>query len=744
MRHYNLFLFILFLFISIVYGQTAKAENATCREALNLINRVLPGKADKFKVEIIPSENGKDVFEIEKSGNAIVLRGNNTLSLAVAFNTYLKEIALISYDWLADAPIQLNQELPLPSLKTRRVCSAKERFFNNTCTFGYTFPYWGCERWDRFIDWMAMNGINRPLMAAGQEATWLRVWKSFGMSDKQVRAYFSAPAHLPWHRMANMDKWGGPLPLSYILSQEKLQKHLLSRCRALGMKPILTAFAGHVPAELRALFPQVKISVIKPGWGGMDPIYTTCYLDPKEPLFTEIQRRFITTQQQMYGTDHLYSADPFNEITPPSWKPEYLASVGKTIYESMAKSDPKAVWYQMSWAFYFDQEHWTQPRLTAMVKAVPKGKLAFLDYNCEEVEYFRKSESFSGAPFIWCYLGNFGGNTHIVAPLRKVVNRINNIPENSGCLGVGSTLEGINVNSVIYETVLEIPWLNKGDRNLNNILQKYADRRTGKPDEAVRKAWHTLATKVLVDSSIGIWNHSVIYQVSPVLDIKKRHWTTDPTIPYNNADLLEVTQQLLQANDASKQTAAYQYDLVNFTRQLLGNYGIELYHNMMSAYNQKNLGRFMVASEEFLALGYEIDNLLGTKREFLLGPWLADAVNAGKTPEEKKYYERDAREIITTWHKGGSDLTDYSNRQWNGLMRTYYLERWKEFIARLETSLSAGRDFDEKDFTVWCARFEQSWVDNTTRQFSTEVQSDPVNTATNLIKKYETRITSKQ
>lgn len=738
----KLIFFILLSAISFSHSW-AKAENTTVTEVLSLINRILPGKSNKFKIEIIASENRKDVFEIEKTGETIVLKGNNTLSLAVAFNTYLKETALISYDWLADNPIKLKRELPLPVSKTRRVCSAKERFFNNTCTFGYTFPYWSRERWDRFIDWMAMNGINRPLMAAGQEAIWLRVWKSFGMTDQQIRAYFSAPAHLPWHRMANMDKWGGPLPLSYIKEQEELQKHLLARCRKMGMMPLLSAFAGHVPSELRTLYPNTKINVIKPGWGGMDSIYTTCYLDPKEPLFTEIQKRFITVQNEIYGTDHLYSADPFNEIDPPSWDPEYLASVGKTIYESMAGSDPKAVWYQMSWTFYFDQKHWTQLRLAAMVNAVPKGKLVFLDYNCEEVEYFRKSDSFSGAPFIWCYLGNFGGNTHIAAPVNKVINRLNNLQENRGCVGVGSTLEGINVNPIIYETVLEVPWLNREDCNIQRIVEKYADRRAGQIDNAVREAWKTLAQKVLADSAVGIWNHSVIYQVSPVADLKKRHWTTDPAIPYRNANLLEAVQQLLKAEHSSKQTAAYEFDLVNLTRQLLGNYGMSLYDDMMSAYKEKDLEKFKKTSKKFLYLGYEIDKLLGTQKDFLLGPWLADAYRTGKTEEESKYYERDAREIITTWHKGGGDLTDYSNRQWNGLMQTYYLERWKEFIVRIEASLQNGTDFDSKSFAIWCTSFEQNWVDHPTGNFITEVQGDPIKTVSDLIQKYEADIAAR-
>jgi alpha-N-acetylglucosaminidase len=120
--------------------------------------------------------------------------------------------------------------------------------------------------------------------------------------------------------------------------------------------------------------------------------------------------------------------------------------VAKTIYQSMKNADSKARWYQMSWTFYYDSEHWTQERLKAMVESVPKGKLIFLDYAAEEEEFYKRTESFYGAPFIWCYLGNFGGNTHLVAPLNKVSKRIADVLKVENCLGVGATLEGLNVN----------------------------------------------------------------------------------------------------------------------------------------------------------------------------------------------------------------------------------------------------------------------------------------------------------
>jgi len=715
-------------------------ESMAIRESKALIQRVLEKHTNDFLLKEIPTENGRDVFEVATQNGKIVLSGNNAVSIATAFNWYLKETAHVSYDWQAIHPLTIPGNLPLPVARTHKTCSATQRFFNNTCTFGYTFAYWKWEQWQRFIDWMAMNGVNRPLMLAGQEAVWLEVWKSFGMTDTAVRSYFSGPAHLPWHRMANMDKWGGPLPVSYIGGQKVLQQQILKRSRALGMKPILSAFAGHVPEQLKTLRPTAKITQIEPGWGGMEAKYTTYFLDPTDSLFGEIQKRFLLEQTKLYGTDHLYSADPFNEITPPSWEPDYLSKVGKTIYETMSQADIDAIWYQMSWTFYNDSTHWTRPRLASMIHAVPKGKLVFLDYNCEEEEFFRKSDNFYGAPFVWCYLGNFGGNTHLVAPINKVVNRLAKLSYGNGCVGVGSTLEGINVNPEIYETVLEMPWRSDEVVNVDTLISHYAERRAGANDKAVIESWQLLRQHVLVDTAVGIWNHCVVFQVSPVMDLTKAFWSTNPKIPYRNADLAIALNRMFQANADSKKKDAYRFDVVNLTRQVLGNYGTVLYQKMMETYNQKNLIGFRKYSGDFLQLGKEIDGLLATRHEFLLGKWLADARSWGATPAEKAYYERNAREIVTTWHKAGGGLTDYSNRQWNGLIRSYYMPRWIEFVNRLDMSLSVDKAFDDKAFAAWCTTFEQNWVNTRSTVYSDTETGDAVKLASELFGKYKLQL----
>ena len=55
----------------------------------------------------------------------------------------------------------------------------------------------------------------------------------------------------------------------------------------------------------------------------------------------------------MFGTDHVYNCDTFNEMTPTSGDPDYLKTVGQSIYSAMAAVDPEAVWYSKTYFFFF-------------------------------------------------------------------------------------------------------------------------------------------------------------------------------------------------------------------------------------------------------------------------------------------------------------------------------------------------------------------------------------------------------
>lgn len=52
-------------------------------------------------------------------------------------------------------------------------------------------------RWQREIDWMALNGVNLPLAFIGQEFIWRQVYLQLGLTDDDLADFFTGPAFLP-------------------------------------------------------------------------------------------------------------------------------------------------------------------------------------------------------------------------------------------------------------------------------------------------------------------------------------------------------------------------------------------------------------------------------------------------------------------------------------------------------------------------------------------------------------------
>jgi len=674
--------------------------------ASQLVKRLVPQYAGSIVFEPITTIGDSDVYELESRAGKIFIRGNSANSMAVGLNHYLKYYCNVSVSWWRQDKLSLPAQLPVVKDKVTQSARCKNRFFLNYCTFGYTMPWWKWNDWQWFIDWMALNGINMPLAITGEEAVWYNVWKKFGLTDAEIRGFFTGPAYLPWHRMANIDHWKGPLPMSWITGQLKLQQQIITRERELGMKPVLPAFAGHVPEALKVKYASAKITSLGE-WGSFEEKYRSYFLDPFDPLFNKIQKEFLAQQTKLFGTDHIYGTDPFNEVTPPSWEPDYLASVSKTIYSSMAASDPKAQWLQMGWIFFNARANWTNPRIEAYLKAVPQDKMILLDYFCDKTEIWKITDKFFGQPYIWCYLGNFGSNDMLTGNLNDMESRMENTFENGGknMWGIGSTLEGFGVNQIAYEYVFEKAWA-KGPVNTGEWVDNWAIRRRGKYDKNTVEAWNIMDKKILLQ--VGTYGQGTLTNARPGLT-GHGNWTTDPKIEYDNRDLLKVWDLLNHPSDDNLPDV-YKYDVENIGRQVLGNYFSTLRDHFTAAYKHRDPKRMDTIGKKMIGIIHDMDALLATNSSFLLGKWISDAKAMGIDAAEKNYFEDDARTILTTWGQQGSDLTDYANTNLSGLMNDYYGKRWELFIADVELAAKAHQPFDQLAFDKEVKAFEWSWT----------------------------------
>ncbi len=700
---------------------SSKANNDV-EQAQALAGRLSTALAQKVDFKTIEAIDGKDVFTLESQGKKVLIGGNNANAMAVGLNRYLNRYCKVTVSWYADVPVLLPKTLPdvpVPEQVTARV---PQRFFLNYCTWGYTMPFWQWRDWERLIDWMALNGVNLPLAITGQEAVWYNVWTKLGMSDKQVRSYFTGPSYLPWHRMVNIDGWCGPLPKEWLDGQTALQQRIVERERALNMRPVLPAFAGHVPGALRELFPDADIQALG-SWAGFDEQYRTYFLNSEDPLYSRIQRLFLEEQTRLFGTDHIYGIDPFNEVDPPSFEPDYLNKISRHIYESLTAVDPGAEWLQMAWFLYYQRKDYTQERTRAMLTGVPQGKMTMLDYYCEYKEMWREHDGFYGQPFIWCYLGNFGGNTNVQGRVREAGERIEQALKECGdnLVGIGSTLEGLDVQQFPYEYILEKAWdFRKTDEQVVNEL---ADRHSGYESEQVRKAWDLLYNKVL---DITPSNFAAPLPCSyPALGKESR------TIKYNPSDLLAVWDALL-AQDAST-TDAMAIDLVWVGRQLLGDLFLVEKQALDKAFQQGDKKAFYAHSDLLYEILSDLDNLNSHHPHATLDHWLQQARDLGTTPQLKDYYEMNARRLITTW---GGSLNDYACRNWNGLVWDYYAKRWENYIRELTVALLAGKDFDEARYRSITDKFQEKWVNSTEEITAGDSDEDILTHCRELREKY--------
>ena len=676
-----------------------------------LILRVLPESASKFEViidsHLAPSltslgPENVDTFKYISNGNKLVISGTSGVAASAGFYHFLKYVCFAHVSWSGN---QLKIPHPFPTVAQAVTVTSPYRFryYQNVCTSSYSFAWWNWSRWEREIDWMAMNGINLPLAFTGQEAIWQRVYLNMGLTQTELDQHFGGPAFLAWARMGNIRGWGGPLFASWHANQLNLQHKILTRLRSLGITPVLPAFAGHVPKGLLRLYPEANVSRLG-DWGHFNDTYCCTYLlEPTDPLFKAIGKAFIEELTSEFGTNHIYNTDTFNEMQPRSSDPAYLASASKAVFEGMTSGDPNATWLMQGWLFFHDQSFWQAPQVKALLHGVPLGRMIVLDLFAEVDPVWKRTASFYGQPFIWCMLHNFGGNLGLYGSIQTVttgpVEAL--VAAGSTIIGTGIAPEGIEQNDVMYELMNEMGW-KKNPINPQEWTKMYSRRRYGATDELTEKSWFLLTRSVYNSTDLHKDHCRSVVVRRPSLKEVQHLW-------YDQKDVFDAWAAMLNVSLKFGSVGTYRYDLVDVTRQCLQLIANSLYEDLMVAYRNnslENLGKIFL---RFAGLLDDMDALLSSNKQFLLGKWLDSAKALGNNDNERQMYEYNARNQITLWGPSG-EHHDYANKMWGGLIKGYYEKRWGIFLCYLNKSLTLHEKFDYNDYVDELLQFETKWT----------------------------------
>ena len=108
----------------------------------------------------------------------------------------------------------------------------------------------------------------------------------------------------------------------------------------------------------------------------------------------------------IYGTDHIYQTDTYNEMDPKTSDPDYLKASSGAVYNAMKIADPSSVWLMQGWLF--KHKFWQDKEIKAYLEGVPKGGMIVLDLAANSRPVCKKSQSFYGHQFIWCTLLHWG------------------------------------------------------------------------------------------------------------------------------------------------------------------------------------------------------------------------------------------------------------------------------------------------------------------------------------------------
>jgi len=376
------------------------------------------------------------------------------------------------------------------------------------------------------------------------------------------------------------------------------------------------------------------------------------------------------------------------------------------------------------WLFYSNSAFWTNDRIQAFLGGVEVDQdMLILDLFSESQPQWQRTNSYYGKPWIFNELHDYGGNMGLYGQVENItVNPIAALSNmTSTMVGVGLTMEGQEGNEIVYDLLLDQAWhsqpLNTSTYFHNWVTDRYAGS-SSKP-QGLYNAWEILRTTVY--NNTNLTSNAVpksIFELTPSLTgLLNRTGHHPTTLEYAYSSVVSAWSNLYNASKVEPSlwdNPAYRYDLVDTTRQVMGNAFIPMYQSLVAAYQQSNITN---SSSSIVAAGHnltsflaDIDSVLSTNKHFSLYPWLASARawanDTASNSTTAAYLEYNARNQITLWGPTGQ-ISDYASKSWGGLVSSYYVSRWTMFVEYLVATPVS--QYNATAFSARLLSFEEDW-----------------------------------
>lgn len=668
-------------------------ERADAEQAVqDVVRRFTDGQLPvKVSLSLSPTEDGRDVYEYSVRRGKLCISASSGVAACRAFYDYVKQKGAGIASWSGnrfEMPENLETEF-------RRVVSPyRHHQYLNVVTYGYTMPFWDEARWDREIDWMALHGVDMPLVMLAQEQVYREVFRDMGLSDAEIDEWETGPAHLPWMRMGNLagNSFDGPLGRNWHERQVALCHHVLERMRALGMKPICPAFAGFVPP---AFSRHHGVQTVLTGW---DWVPTECRnhrLDPRSEAFAEVGTRFVRKWEEKFGKGQYYLSDSFNEMEIPR-DTALMTAYGDAVYRSICAANPDAVWVMQGWSLGYQRDSWGDGIFKALVKNVPDDRFMLLDMATDYNRYIWNMsydwdfyEGFYGKQWQWSVIPNMGGKTAFTGCMDYYANgrlAATQSPHRGRLTGYGFAPEGLESNEMLYELISDAGWWSAADSlDTDAWLQGWFRQRYGHTLPA-DMAW----VQALQRSVYGAFQDhpQFAWQVGGRI-VGRGNVRVDATFcKGGEARFADASGLCRRLEGLSPEGAAlFRADLVEAAAMYVGGKVEEVNLRVQRTLEIGDTLRALRLVDDLGALMLRLDRALSAHPLYNLEVWEQQAMAMAGCDAERRRNAVNARRIVSVWygnHQKDEPVNDYACRLWAGMVRDYYLPRligtWRQRI----------------------------------------------------------------
>lgn len=630
-----------------------------------LIKRLAPDFEDSFTFEFIEKRNGQDFYGYKEKDGKIHLYGTDKVCTAKALGKYLENCLGKKIIPCGGEKIEIT-EAPLPKEEFSSCIPQKLRVFGDYTFYSNEAWKWDFSEWERFLDMLALNGINMAVNLVGNEGVCFYTLMKMDYPQEFALEFISGPAFYAWQMSNKFCNYIPNKSFEHIERSLDLGKLVVERMKELGITPILSTFSGLVPAVTKKLFGSQGLTV-EEKWASFPKTHK---LNIDSVNFRRFFLKYLEIQEEYIGHSDYYMCNQLCNSHLGQKKKEiaYLEAAAREL-------DKTADYFNENATLVFSSEGYRSEFMSKIKRC--SALVLDIDASAHEI-----TNGFGGIEFV---LGNSQhNNSH-----NSMQGDIEEVAENpyleckeqyENLVGTGLFPENLKQNPMYFSLSFDVLTQDK-KVDLCTWYKNYEILRYGVTDSFAEERLN------LYKSTCYSKEHSSVPVGSAIC--------TRPQLNLRHTGIFDRVEPLYENDDLHKaflllkklesDSDGYKYDLVNIAKQLLDNKAFFVHKEIANAYRTRNAELYEQKTKEFLQITDDADAVLSSHRLFYAGSYIDELKKIAENDEELTYFIINFIAFIGLWGPMNEDNQryDYGWQLLGGFLPCYQRVRWEKFFEHL-------------------------------------------------------------